>query len=87
LISSCQDVDTKTSHLVTLRHENDTKAKEIARMAQEIENLSKQLRDQDNLRESMQFSIKEGNDRVGLYQNRVRDETNEICELRKLIDD
>ena len=35
----------------------------------------------------MQFSIKEGNDRVDLYQNRVRDETNEIRELRKLIDD
>jgi hypothetical protein len=49
--------------------------------------LSKKLRDQDNLRESMQLNIKEGNDRVGIYQDRVRDETNEICELRKQIDD
>ena len=35
----------------------------------------------------MQLNIKEGNDRVGIYQDRVRDETNEICELRKQIDD
>ena len=56
-------------------------------MSLEIEQLSKKLRDQENIRESMQFSIKEGNDRVGLYQSRVRDETNEICELKKIIDD
>ena len=67
LVSSCQDVDFKTSHLSELRLENDQKAKDIVLMTQEIENLSKKLRDQDNLRESMQFSIKEGNDRVGIY--------------------
>ena len=35
----------------------------------------------------MQFSITEGHNRVGVYQNRVRDETNEICQLSKTIDD
>ncbi len=45
LAASCYDVDNKTSHLVELRLENDTKAKEIVVMAQEIENLSKRVRD------------------------------------------
>ena len=56
-------------------------------MRKEIETLSRKILDQENLRERMQFSITEGHNRVGVYQNRVRDETNEICQLRKTIDD
>ena len=35
----------------------------------------------------MKFSTQEGQDQVSVYKDRVRDETNEIFELQRTIDD
>lgn len=65
-----------------MRIELDDKSNEIAVLKATVENLEKKLRDVERVKETMQFSIKEGNKRVNVYQDKVRNETEEICQLQ-----
>jgi len=52
-----------------------------------IENLKARLNDEDMMRESLQFSIKEGHERASHFRDKVITESNELHQLMKKVDE
>ena len=65
----------------------DQKQKAIREMQNVIDNLKAKLHDQDAMRESLQFSIKSGNERVDSFKNKVISENTEMLQWQKKVDE